>query len=204
MGGSEFELVVADEAVLALGGYELPDPMQAFYPELPNVLNAVYGRSTVTVGRPPAAVPAVAGGRDLGRCVGGGLGRRSRLRRSQPRRCLRRRRTRRRWPAVRSWPGPARPSPQRQNFDALALFVPSATTDAQGRRHHRRQAAGQPDPVPGDGRSRWPVHNQFGSAESTITAALPLTVRPSAPTFLNFGDTPRTCQSCCRTRPTRR
>ncbi|MFW6070369.1 MAG: alpha-2-macroglobulin family protein, partial [bacterium] len=31
--------------------------------------------------------------------------------------------------------------------------------------------------------------NQFGSGESSLTARLPLMVRPSAPRFLNFGDT---------------
>src|SRR5690606_5524545 len=30
--------------------------------------------------------------------------------------------------------------------------------------------------------------NRFGSAETNITARLPLMVRPSAPRFLNFGD----------------
>ena len=30
--------------------------------------------------------------------------------------------------------------------------------------------------------------DRFGSGESTITARLPLSVRPSAPRFLNFGD----------------
>jgi uncharacterized protein YfaS (alpha-2-macroglobulin family) len=44
---------------------------------------------------------------------------------------------------------------------------------------------------------------QFGKGESTITARLPLMVRPSPPRFLNFGDKFR-CRSWCRTRPTRR
>ncbi len=186
LGGSEFELVVADEAVLALGGYELPDPMQAFYPELPNVLNAVYGRSTVTLANPPpqsqrapagvtsaassaaasggapaAAVPATpmsATATDSASVASGG-----------------------------KLAGPGAPIAQRQNFDALALFVPSATTNAQGR---ATISVKLPDSL-----TRYRVmvvavagDNEFGSAESTITAALPLTVRPSAPTFLNFGD----------------
>ena len=32
------------------------------------------------------------------------------------------------------------------------------------------------------------TEQQFGSAESNITARLPLMVRPAAPRFLNFGD----------------
>ena len=31
--------------------------------------------------------------------------------------------------------------------------------------------------------------NKFGTGETNITARLPLMVRPSAPRFLNFGDT---------------
>jgi alpha-2-macroglobulin len=42
--------------------------------------------------------------------------------------------------------------------------------------------------------------SQFGSAEANLTARLPLMVRPSAPRFLNFGDT-WNCRSCCKTRP---
>ena len=83
--------------------------------------------------------------------------------------------------------GPGAPIAQRQTSMRSALFVPSATTNAQGR---ATISVTLPDnltsyrvmvvAVAGD--------NKFGSAESTITAALPLTVRPSAPTFLNFGD----------------
>ena len=44
---------------------------------------------------------------------------------------------------------------------------------------------------------------QFGKGESTITARLPLMVRPSPPRFLNFGDA-SSCRWWCRTRRTRR
>ena len=69
----------------------------------------------------------------------------------------------------------------------MALFDPEAATDAAGRitvefdlpdnlTRYRVMA------VAVDGAER------FGTAESAITAQLPLQVRPSAPRFLNYGD----------------
>ncbi|MET3807816.1 uncharacterized protein YfaS (alpha-2-macroglobulin family) [Nakamurella sp. UYEF19] len=191
MAGSEFEVVVADEAVLALGGYTLPDPIKAFYPELPSMLNAFYGRSTVMLADPlpplksagsaaassaamasGAPMPASAPGTDAYSTTptasASAAGANGAVRE-----------------AAQSSTGA--PIAERKNFDALALFVPKATTDAGG--HATIQV-----PLP-DSLTRYRVmvvavagDNRFGSTDSTITAALPLTVRPSAPTFLNFGD----------------
>ncbi|MGI8415913.1 MAG: alpha-2-macroglobulin family protein, partial [Nakamurella sp.] len=182
--GSEFEVVVADEAVLALGGYQLPDPLQSFYPQPDNWLSTVYGRSTVmlTDQRPPepstgegasAAAGASSAASSAAPAASGGLAAESAA--SQR--------------ALANAPTSAgSPIAERQNFDALALFVPSATTDANGR-------ATIDVPLP-DNLTRYRVMvvavagaTQFGSTDATITAALPLTVRPSAPPFLNFGDT---------------
>ena len=83
----------------------------------------------------------------------------------------------------------AEPQPiaMRTDFNPLALFVASAVTDAQGR---ATAAVKLPDNV-----TRYRVMavatdgaKRFGKGESTITARLPLMVRPSAPRFLNFGD----------------
>ena len=75
----------------------------------------------------------------------------------------------------------------RENFNALAVFAPSVTTDARGRAEVKVK-------VP-DNLTRYRVMavsvadgRQFGSGESSITARQPLMVRPSAPRFLNFGD----------------
>jgi hypothetical protein len=75
----------------------------------------------------------------------------------------------------------------RENFNALAVFVPSVPTDARGRAEVKVK-------VP-DNLTRYRVMavsvaggRQFGSGESSITARQPLMVRPSAPRFLNFGD----------------
>jgi uncharacterized protein YfaS (alpha-2-macroglobulin family) len=75
----------------------------------------------------------------------------------------------------------------RKDFSPLALFAPRVTTDAQG---HANVKLKLPDNV-----TRYRVmavgalgERAFGSQEATITARLPLTVRTSAPRFLDFGD----------------
>ncbi|HVJ89073.1 MAG TPA: alpha-2-macroglobulin family protein [Labilithrix sp.] len=75
----------------------------------------------------------------------------------------------------------------RSDFSALALFSPKVKTNGQGR-------ATVPVKLP-DNLTRYRVmavaatkDKMFGANESTITARLPLMVRPSAPRFLNFGD----------------
>ena len=75
----------------------------------------------------------------------------------------------------------------RSNFDALALFEPTVITDADGR--------AAIDLTLPDNLTRYRVMvvavsgvDRFGKGESDITAKLPLSVRPSAPRFANFGD----------------
>ncbi len=79
------------------------------------------------------------------------------------------------------------PMAVRTDFAALAAFFPKVTTDASGH-------AAVPIKLP-DSLTRYRVmavavqgENRFGSAEATVTARLPLMVRPSPPRFLNFGD----------------
>ncbi|MCH2581812.1 MAG: hypothetical protein MK133_11530, partial [Planctomycetes bacterium] len=75
----------------------------------------------------------------------------------------------------------------RSNFDALALFAAEVPTDADGTAQVKLKL---PDSL-----TRYRImavgvasSRQFGSGESTITAELPLMVRPSPPRFLNYGD----------------
>ncbi len=81
----------------------------------------------------------------------------------------------------------AAPIDVRTNFNPLAIFAPAVTTDAAGKARVEFQ---MPDNL-----TRYRVmvvaatEQDFGSAEANITARLPLMVRPSAPRFLNFGDT---------------
>lgn len=75
----------------------------------------------------------------------------------------------------------------RSNFDALALFRASVITDASGK-------ASVSVKLP-DNLTRYRIvavaadkETRFGKDESSVTACLPLMVRPNAPRFLNFGD----------------
>jgi hypothetical protein len=82
----------------------------------------------------------------------------------------------------------AAPITVRSDFNPLATFAPEVRTDADGR-------ASIPVRLP-DNLTRYRIMvvavdqggGQFGSAEANLTARLPLMVRPSAPRFLNFGD----------------
>ena len=167
--GANVLLIVVDEAVLAVSGYELIDPIEVFYRPRTTGLRTARGRGTILLESPQellrlieedyaasvdeAAVAEEAMADDDGSGSGSaGL-------------------------AV----------DVRENLDALALFDPEAATDAAGRvtvefdlpdnlTRYRVMA------VAVDGAER------FGTAESAITAQLPLQVRPSAPRFLNYGD----------------
>jgi uncharacterized protein YfaS (alpha-2-macroglobulin family) len=76
----------------------------------------------------------------------------------------------------------------RTNFDALAVFAAAVPTDSSGRAEIKVK-------VP-DNLTRYRITalavqggKSFGLGESTLTARKPLMIRPSAPRFLNFGDT---------------
>jgi uncharacterized protein YfaS (alpha-2-macroglobulin family) len=76
----------------------------------------------------------------------------------------------------------------RIDFNPLAIFAPEVHTNSNGRAAVK---VNLPDNL-----TRYRVMvvavddsgKQFGSGETSITARLPLMVRPSAPRFLNFGD----------------
>ena len=179
--GGEVAVVVVDEAVLALTNYKLDDPVSAFYPERQPEVEDVHLReniwlSTVVSGEAANARVELIG--DMNSDVP---------------------------PAVRGMfniiPAPppnmpmmmdsgssaSEPIRVRQDFNALAVFAPSVTTDSTGRAEVKVKL---PDSL-----TRYRVMavavaggKQFGSGESSITARVPLMVRPSAPRFLNFGD----------------
>jgi alpha-2-macroglobulin len=180
--GAEFAVIVVDEAVLALSRYKLQDPLATFYDRLPADISTRLGRQSIvlndpsTLGRDQSggektsaaattAAPAATGAPNQ-KSAGAAADSRASAGAGQATSAI----------------------DVRTNFDALAVFQPSVATDAAG-------TALIDVPLP-DNLTRYRVMvvavagaAQFGSAEANITARLPLMVRPSAPRFLNFGDT---------------
>lgn len=178
--GAEVAVAVVDEAVLALTEYALADPIETFYSSrgaavtahdsrayivlnaaerLRNALDEVIADSMLGV-EAFGAMPESTGFRVMA-AMDAGMGGGAGMAGA----------------AIR----------MRSDFDPLALFSPAVRTDASG-------TATATVRVP-DNLTRYRVmavavagEHHFGKGESTITARLPLMVRPSAPRFLNFGD----------------
>ncbi|NJN84708.1 MAG: hypothetical protein HC802_22075, partial [Caldilineaceae bacterium] len=187
---AEVALVVVDEAILALTGYQLADPVATFYQERGADTRATYGRSTIVLANPddlllqvqqdvseeslqrggmlmesataaPAATPAMNMVADLASMDDAADGD--------------------------AGADSSSPIEVRSNFDPLAVFAPAVQTDANG---HAEVPVKLPDNL-----TRYRIMavavaggQHFGSGESNLTARLPLMVRPAAPRFLNFGD----------------
>ena len=188
--GAELAVVVVDEAVLALTGYQMQNPIDVFYsPRSPDTAD-YHLRSNVVLANPGLLQPGQQAVEKLALSSGGGA-------RSQA------------MPAATAAaaapaaaptaaPGAATdasgraPQPPpialRTNFNALAVFSPTVPTDVDG--------LAQVEVKLPDSLTRYRVMvvavdaggKQFGEGEATLTARLPLMVRASPPRFLNFGD----------------
>ena len=186
--GAELAVAVVDEAILALTGYTLPDPIAAFYPRRSAGVGDYHLRSSVLLIDPDklleqgaleapqealramAPAPMAAGRvmetaaveeREVKKTVEMGLA---------------------------DGEGAAgEPIRVRADFNPLAAFEPAVPTDADG-------TASIEITLP-DNLTRYRVmvvavagEKHFGKTDASITARLPLMVRPSPPRFLNFGD----------------
>ncbi len=189
---AELAVIVVDEAILALTNYQLADPIAVFYSQRPSDVWSVYSRASILLADPstfavtpqgqatPSALPTLAKG------IGGGEADMLRAAATQ-------------MPAAAAAPmaemakadeagSGAAPIAVRSDFNPLATFAPNVRTDFNG------EASVQVK-LP-DNLTRYRIMvvavdsggNQFGSAEANLTARLPLMVRPSAPRFMNFGD----------------
>jgi uncharacterized protein YfaS (alpha-2-macroglobulin family) len=169
--GAGATVIVVDEAVLAVAAYKNPDPFGVFYPKRSAGVETTRSRPHVLLARPDDFALAEDAERlcaeEACMAAPGGA-----MRMAGPR------------------PGPGGPRPIRAriDFSALALFAATVITDADGR-------AAVPVTLP-DNLTRYRVLAvatdgvaRFGVGESTLTARLPLMVRPSAPRFLSWGDT---------------
>ncbi|MBX3158375.1 MAG: Ig-like domain-containing protein [Deltaproteobacteria bacterium] len=202
---AETTVLVVDEAILSLTGYKHPSPIDAFYGHRGADVRDFYSRAYVKLSRPSLdAMAAASGDRDHDgipdmadaeenapaagsmKLAEGRMGKSTRGRGAKNKEQLE------------SMNGaddddgdPGAPDKAiaiRANFNPLAAFAPSVTTDASGR-------ATVDIKLP-DNLTRYRIvaiaavgDKQFGKGENALVARLPLMVRPSPPRFLNFGDT---------------
>ena len=183
----ELAVIVVDEAVLGLTNYNLSDPLSVFYSTRPSDYTSYYTRSSIVLTNPaalleqavddarnmPQATMVLEGAMEMEEAVmmdavdadfageAKGMG---------------------------GAEAPGETIQIRIDFDPLATFAPEAHTNSNGKASVRINLP--------DNLTRYRVMvvavddsgKQFGSGEASITARLPLMVRPSAPRFLNFGD----------------
>lgn len=197
LANSEVALVAVDESVLALGGMKIDDPLNAIYKNLESGVEDRYSRSNVmladffdldidlkALGLDNIGFGSGYGsGSGSGNGMGSGDGGANENVKAIYRTWLKK-------DVAYIMTAPSAPDAirVRRNFDALALFSPSVVTDANGR---ATVAIKLPDSL-----TRYRITavatngaKLFGSTESNLTATQPLSVRPSAPRFLNLGDT---------------
>lgn len=186
--GAELAVVVVDEAILGLTNYQLADPISIFYQHRYGDVSSRYTRSSLVLVDPLSLVGGMGGGGDMElqatdalRSFAEGeadLAMEPMAASAEEALGLEK---------AESQPGTT-PIRIRSDFNPLATFAPEVRTDQSGRASIRVT-------VP-DNLTRYRIMvvavdskgNQFGTAESNLTARLPLMVRPSAPRFLNFGD----------------
>jgi uncharacterized protein YfaS (alpha-2-macroglobulin family) len=201
VGDAEAAVIVVDEAILALAGYSFPNPIDTFYaPRAPDVRDH-YSRAYVKLAKPDSAKLAEAQSEAATRLRAKGgadeafatmapaapaaevSGKMENLRLAEmaDRGLLQK--------SANQLKPPGHPTiAVRANFNPLAAFSPAVKTDVQGRATVEIELP--------DNLTRYRIvavaasgEKQFGKGENTLTARLPLMVRPSPPRFLNFGDT---------------
>jgi len=191
VGNVELAVVIVDEAILGLTGYQLVDPLSVFYATRPADTSSYYTRTSIVLTNPEVLLDQAA---DAGRnmplstmVMEGEVMEESMM--EAPAADLAYA------PAEKAMGGAmdeadstGPPISIRIDFNPLATFAPEVRTNSNGKALVR---VNLPDNL-----TRYRVMvvavddsgTQYGSGEANITARLPLMVRPSAPRFLNFGD----------------
>jgi uncharacterized protein YfaS (alpha-2-macroglobulin family) len=212
---AETAVIVVDEAVLALTGYQFPDPLDTFYGQRGADARDHYLRAQVKLAKPDAGVlaqtastrGAPGGGGEMNRrmadmessddAMGGAApppppappAQAAPMEEKPMAKAEKKERSKNsEQDEAQKQQGTGQTIAIRSNFNPLAAFAPTVKTDAQGR-------ATIDIKVP-DNLTRYRIvaiatagDKQFGKGEDALTARLPLMVRPSPPRFLNFGDT---------------
>ena len=187
--GAEFAVVVVDEAILALTGYQLIDPISVFYSHRGRGVSDYYNRQDLLLASSqslqgesaqPTGTPEPSQAMKQSRAMGGGMA-------AAPAAMAEMAMDEDMAEESSADDGEGQPIRARLDFNPLALFAPEVRTDQNGR-------ASVEVTLP-DNLTRYRVMvvavaggRYFGAGESSLTARLPLMVRPSAPRFLNFGD----------------
>jgi hypothetical protein len=216
--GAEVALAIVDEAILALGPHVIPDPVRIFYATRPDGGNHAELRSEVLLGRPaqgqiqakaapakaskggksrkvipigeilledrkedaPSAAPPPPSPSPVAAATATAMASAMALPKAESKKAEESN-------GDKAGREPGKPIALRSDFNPVAAFVPAARTDGAG---HVSIPVKLPDSL-----TRYRImavavsgEKDFGKGEGTMTARLPLMLRPSAPRFLNFGD----------------
>ncbi len=201
-------LIAVDESVLALSGYQLPDPLSIFYMQTGSGVSTYDLRWQVVLADPTTTISSVeeqglivdaltrSGYVDADEPMGGAVLASKAMPATPPMEVAAdkgekdNRSKNGRYRSAEGEKKPADPSGPaiavREDFDALALWAPTVSTGADGTATVQLKL---PDSL-----TRYRIMAvaaddlSFGHGESTVTARQPLMIRPSPPRFLNFGD----------------
>ena len=188
--GVELAVVVVDEAILGLTGYQLTDPLSVFYSTRPADTSSYYTRASILLANPGAlleqAADEIRAMPQATMAMEGEVMEEAMM--EAPAMGLADADMEAKGMGMDNGPSAGETIQIRIDFNPLATFAPEVKTNSSGKAVVRISL---PDnltryrvmvvAVDGSGK-------EFGSGESSITARLPLMVRPSAPRFLNFGD----------------
>lgn len=174
--GAELVVFAVDEAILALSSYDLANPLDTFYPKRPGAPGDHRLRTYVYLADPETL-------REDGSASYNDVLMDADLEIAEAPAPVMMRASKAQMPGA----PPAQPIAVRSNFNPLAAWFPSEATNGQGK---LRLKIDLPDNLTRYRLMAVGVHgvDQFGKGEASLTARLPIMVRPSPPRFLNFGD----------------
>lgn len=201
--GARVTLWIVDEALLGLTGYSTPNPLSTYYYHRPNQLTPHHNRTFIALADPQMEGLSASDASQydgVGGLVEGGAAPPP-APSAAPAKVMRAKAATRNEMVAQASPamemdqeeakadmsGQAQNFTVRKNFDALASYSGELATNASGQTTVKVKLP--------DNLTRYRVMavavkegDLFGSADSLLTARLPVMVRPSLPRFLNFGD----------------
>ncbi len=190
LSGVELAVVVVDEAILGLTDYQLADPLSVFYATRPADTSSYYTRSSILLANPGAlldqAADEIRAMPQATMAMEGEVMEEALM--EAPAMEMADADMEAKGMGADNGATGGEAIQIRIDFNPLATFAPEVKTNNNGKAVVK---VSLPDNL-----TRYRVMvvavdesgKNFGSGESSITARLPLMVRPSAPRFLNFGD----------------